>query len=67
MQRIVWVLQSRKLWASVIGILSAVGILDLSDPTQAESAAYIAAGVTALYGLAVAIEDGLSKRESSRD
>ena len=56
------VLTSRKFWASLISMAVVFGALDLSDAAQAETAATIAAGVWAVYTLAVALEDGLSRK-----
>ena len=59
------VLQSRKFWASVLSILVAIGAVSLSDGQQAELVAQIAAGIGAVYTIATALEDGLSKRDFS--
>ena len=63
MQKFLLILQSRKFWALIVGLLVTAGILDWGDPQQAEWAAAIAGGITAIYGLSVAIEDGLSRRQ----
>lgn len=57
------VLQSRKFWASVLSILVAVGAVSLSDVQQSEIVAAIVSGIGAVYTLAVALEDGLSKQQ----
>jgi hypothetical protein len=62
MDNLVSVLRSRKFWAALLGMLTALGVLDLGDAQQAETAATIAAGVWAAYTLAVALEDGLAKK-----
>lgn len=56
------VLTSRKFWATILSLLGVLGLLDLSDPVQTQTAATIAAGLGALYTLAVALEDGLRGR-----
>jgi hypothetical protein len=56
------VLLSRKFWMTMMSLAVTVGLLDLSDPAQAEMAATIAGGLGAVYTLAVAIEDGLRGR-----
>lgn len=56
------VLRSRKFWASVLSIFVAIGAVSLNDSQQAELVAQIAAGIGAIYTLAVALEDGLSNR-----
>ena len=60
MQKIMGVLQSRKFWASVIGLLVAVGVLDMTDTQQAELLAQLGVAITAIYTIATALEDGLS-------
>lgn len=62
MEKFLSVLASRKFWATVISMAGVLGILNLSDPAQAETAATIAAGLGAIYSLAIAIEDGLKGR-----
>lgn len=58
MEKILWILKSRKFWASVIGLLIATGVLQLSDVQEAELIQAILTVVTALgYVLSVAIED----------
>ena len=59
MQKIGYVLRSRKFWAGMIGLAVALGVLDWNDEAQAVWVAAIAGGVVAAYQLAVAIEDGL--------
>jgi hypothetical protein len=56
------VLQSRKFWASILSMLVAVGVVNFTDVQQAELVAQIVAGIGAIYTMAVALEDGLSKR-----
>jgi hypothetical protein len=58
---IFYVLMSRKFWASAIAMLVALGVLAFSDAQQAELVAQIVGGISAVYTLSVAIEDGLSK------
>jgi hypothetical protein len=65
-EKIHWVLQSRKFWAAVISLLTALGVLNWSDAQQAETVAMLAAGIGAAYSLAVALEDGLSARAMAR-
>lgn len=63
MQKIIGVLQSRKFWVSVIGVLVAVGLLELSEAQQADLvAAIVTISGSIGYVLSVAIEDGLSRR-----
>lgn len=63
MSKILGVLQSRKFWVSVIGVLVAVGLLELSDAQQADLvAAIVTISGSIGYVLSVAIEDGLSRR-----
>jgi len=62
MIRILMVAQSRKFWATIIGLLMVTGMLDVSDDTQAQWAAAISGGITAVYTLSIAIEDGLSNK-----
>ena len=66
MEKLGWVLQSRKFWAAIISLLVALGVLNWSDAQQAETVAGIVAGVGAVYSLAVAIEDGLSANAVAR-
>lgn len=56
------VLRSRKFWASILSMLVAVGVVNFTDTQQAELVAQIVAGIGAIYTMAVALEDGLSKR-----
>lgn len=62
MDNLLSVLRSRKFWMSVIGMLAALGVLDFGEAQQAELAAALVAGISAVYVLAVAIEDGLSNK-----
>lgn len=62
MEKLLAVLTSRKFWATVLALATTLGVLNLSDPAQAETAATIAAGLGAIYSLAVALEDGLRGR-----
>lgn len=62
MDNLLSVLRSRKFWVSLLGMLTALGVLDLGDAQQAEHAAAIVAGISAIYTLAVALEDGLAKK-----
>ena len=62
MDNLLSVLRSRKFWAALLGMLTALGVLDLGDAQQAEHAAAIVAGISAIYTLAVALEDGLAKK-----
>ncbi len=58
MQKIVWMLQSRKFWAAVIGLLIASGVLQLSDAQEADLLQAILTVVTTLgYAISVALED----------
>lgn len=58
MEKIIWVLKSRKWWASVIGLLIATGVLQLSDSQEADLVGAILTVATTLgYVVAVAIED----------
>ena len=67
MQKVLWVLQSRKFWASLIGLLAALGILEASELQEAELAQALVTVATALvYVLTVAGEDSarhLARRE----
>lgn len=56
------VLRSRKFWASLLSLVVAFGTVQLSDTQQAELVAQLVAGIGAVYTLAVALEDGLSRR-----
>lgn len=58
---ILYVFLSRKFWASLIAMLVALGVLTFSDAQQAELVAQIVGGISAVYTLAVALEDGLGK------
>lgn len=58
MQKIVWVLQSRKFWTAVIGLLIATGVLKLTDAQEADLVgALLTVATTIGYMLSVAIED----------
>lgn len=58
MGKVLGVLQSRKFWASVIGLIVALGLLNISDAQQADLVAAVLTVVTTLgYALSVAIED----------
>lgn len=58
MEKLLWVLKSRKFWASVIGLLIATGVLQLSDAQEtALVEALLTVAVTIGYVLSVAIED----------
>lgn len=58
MEKITWVLQSRKFWASVIGLLIATGVLQLSDAQEADLvSALLTVATTIGYVLSIAIED----------
>lgn len=57
---ILYVLLSRKFWASAIAMMVALGVLTFSDAQQAELVAQIVGGISAVYTLSVALEDGLS-------
>lgn len=58
MEKIIWVLKSRKWWASVIGLLIATGVLQLSDAQEADLVQAVLTVVTTLgYALSIAIED----------
>lgn len=51
-------LKSRKLWAALIGLLIATGILQLSDSQEADLVQAVLTVVTTLgYALSVAVED----------
>jgi hypothetical protein len=63
-QNLLSVVGSRKFWMTILSLASVLGILDLDDAGQAELAAQIIAGVSALYVLAVALEDGLTNRKT---
>jgi hypothetical protein len=60
---ILYVFLSRKFWASAVAMLVALGVLTFSDAQQAELVAQIVGGISAVYTLSVAIEDGLSKMQ----
>lgn len=60
MQKLSWVLQSRKFWAAIISLMGALGVLNWSDAEQAAWVAAIVAGIGAVYQISVALEDGLS-------
>lgn len=58
MEKIIWVLKSRKWWASVIGLLIATGVLQLSDSQEADLVgALLTVATTIGYVVSVAIED----------
>lgn len=58
MEKIIWVLKSRKWWASVIGLLIATGALQLSDAQEADLVgALLTVATTIGYVVSVAIED----------
>lgn len=58
MEKVVWMLKSRKLWAALIGLLIATGILQLSDSQEADLVQAVLTVVTTLgYALSVAVED----------
>lgn len=63
MNKLAGVLQSRKFWASVVGLLTSVGILTLGDYPHEEviSAILIVANV-GIYTFSTAFEDGMSGR-----
>lgn len=64
---ILFVFMSRKFWASALAMLVALGVLTFSDAQQAELVAQIVGGISAVYTISVAIEDGLSKRNGTGD
>jgi len=56
--KFLWVLQSRKFWASIIGLLIATGVLQLSDAQEADLVgALLTVATTIGYVVSVAIED----------
>lgn len=58
MQKILWVLKSRKWWASVIGLLIATGWLQVSEAQEAELvSAVLTVATTIGYMISVAVED----------
>lgn len=58
MLKFLWVLQSRKFWASIIGLLIATGVLQLSDAQEADLVgALLTVATTIGYVVSVAIED----------
>lgn len=58
MQKVLWMLQSRKFWAAIVGLLVASGLLQMSDVAEAELVQAILTVATALtYIISVAIED----------
>lgn len=58
MLKFLWVLQSRKFWASIIGLLIATGVLQLSDSQEADLVGAILTVATAVgYMVSIAIED----------
>lgn len=58
-----WVLSSRKFWAAIVALLVTTGVLEASEAQEAELVQAILTVVTAIsYILAVALEDGLSRR-----
>lgn len=68
MPRFGGVLKSRKFWASLIGLLVSVGVLNYSDAQQAELASAVLTVATAIgYVLSVAIEDAGSARGGQLD
>lgn len=55
-------LTSRKMWASLIGVATAAGLLEFSDAQQADlvQAIVIVLGASG-YTFSVAVEDGMTK------
>ena len=59
--KIVRMLQSRKFWASLLGVVVSLGLVAWSDAQQAELVGAILTIVsTVSYTLGVALEDGLT-------
>jgi len=57
-EKIVWILKSRKWWASVIGLLIATGLLQLSEVQEAELVSAILTVATTIgYVISIAVED----------
>ncbi len=64
MEKLKATLGSRKFWATVVGLLVALGFLHYSESQQAELVSAVLTIVAAVfYTLGVALEDGLSKRK----
>lgn len=62
MEKLLWLLQSRKFWASLIGLVSvlfvAFGMPELPDEVMIDAIVKI----IGVYVGSVAVEDGLSRR-----
>lgn len=59
---IFYIFLSRKFWMSIISMAVSIGVLSFSDAEQAELVSMIVGGLGAVYTIAVAIEDGMSKQ-----
>ena len=65
MQRIITILQDKKLWATALGLLVSMGILELSDAQQSELiAAILAAGSAIGYMVTVGNEQAARIRQA---
>lgn len=57
-EKIVWILKSRKFWTAIIGLAVSFGLLQLSDTQEAELVSAILTVATAIgYMVSVAVED----------
>jgi len=59
MNKFLAVLQSRKFWFSVLGIMGSMGIVTFSDSQSAELVAQIVGGITAILVISTGLEDGM--------
>lgn len=59
---IFYIFLSRKFWMSILSMAVSIGVLSFSDAEQAELVSMIVGGLGAVYTIAVAIEDGMSKQ-----
>lgn len=61
-EKLMWVLTSRKFWASVLGVVSVIGLALGYDELPADQAADLIVKIIAVYVGSIAVEDGLSRR-----
>lgn len=58
MEKILWILKSRKFWSAIVGLLMSFGLLQMSDAQEAELVGAILTVATAVgYMASIAIED----------
>lgn len=61
MQRFVTILQDKKLWATLVGLLVSVGILEMSDAQQADLIASILAAGSAIAYIVTTVNEQASR------